>query len=518
MLKLREVGNREWEFVHPEGYNDTFVLFDAGCDLFENGHYEKAEENFRKVIEEMPDHLDAIHHAALMCDLTGRTEEAVVLWEKAVAMGWKAFPPEFTVGKDILLWGFHENRSFLRCLHGLGYAYRNTGKVILANHIFVEILKLNPGDNQGARALAVNTYLALDEPYKALEICEKYPDDCLVDILYGRVLAYYCIENMDRAGESLSQAIDMRPKVVRAIIAKTMRKPKNISYGYITAGGDDEAYAYRTENRNLWKRTKGAIEWLETRLKEKSTHRNVGRFPEEETRRGLNGMTKKMKKELSELARTAYRREMTAALKDLYSEFEKWRKNEIDEIEMNGLVHKFHNGVSRDLWSRYVGSLANNELLVVRALAVRILTEQEVSEELMDRLSLKLRNYKEMLYGEFIDDEEAEKIARAMSREFPELENADGKFKLQTKDLIRFGPVSKRCKLERENKNLSVKDVSRDLGIPQYRIKDIESSGVGRIYPDFLNRYAEYLEIAEWFNAWKERNMDVYSRLLLKEH
>jgi hypothetical protein len=53
--------------------------------------------------------------------------------------------------KDLLPWGYINNRPFLRCLHGYGLCLWRLGRVREAEKVFTRMLWLNPTDNQGAR-------------------------------------------------------------------------------------------------------------------------------------------------------------------------------------------------------------------------------------------------------------------------------------------------------------------------------------------------------------------------------
>ena len=66
MLKLSTVAPHEWEFVYPDVYNDLMDEFYTGCDSYENGNLDEAERIFKAVLAQMPDHLDAIHHLAMV--------------------------------------------------------------------------------------------------------------------------------------------------------------------------------------------------------------------------------------------------------------------------------------------------------------------------------------------------------------------------------------------------------------------------------------------------------------------
>jgi len=394
MLKLEKRGNKEWEFVHPDGYGDTLDQLGMGCNLLADEDYFEAEKAFKDIINEMPDHLDAIHHLALVYERTERLEEARVLWEKAVAMARKAYSEEFVEGKDILPWLMLDNRPFLRCLHGLGCSCRNGGRIKESNKIFLEMLRFNPGDNQGIRALAIQSLFALGKPLKVLEICERYPQDCMAETLYGRVLAFYQLGDEEKAGENLTIAVELLPKVASAIIKKTMKQPRKMDQVYLTVGGDDEAYLYRMDNRYFWEETDGAIEWMKEKvqgIKEPEPRRVEQKQENREVK-----ITKKMRKQLRELAWTAYKREMDLALNELYDQFPNWKDKKITEFDMNELIHKFHDGISRDLWKHYVGCAGRDEFLVADAFSRGILSDEEIQSELRKKLFSQIQFCKEL--------------------------------------------------------------------------------------------------------------------------
>ena len=176
MLKLSQVAPHEWEFVYPAIYDDLLSEFHAGCESSEQGDLEDAERIFHDVLAQMPDHLDAIHHLAVVLSKQERPNEARDLWEQASRIGHKAFPEDFKSGEDCLEWGWLDNRPFLRCLHGLALAIYNDGEIEEALGLFQELLSLNHNDNQGVRAIAVQALFKLGRYEDALEIINQYPD------------------------------------------------------------------------------------------------------------------------------------------------------------------------------------------------------------------------------------------------------------------------------------------------------------------------------------------------------
>jgi len=151
-------------------------------------------------------------------------------------------------------------------MHGLGVILLKTGDIEKANEIFMEMLRFNPDDNQGARAGAVETFFHLSEPEEALAICDLYPYDGMPDTLYGRALAFFHLGKQEMADKALKHAIECLPKVAKEIIKKRHKKPKSLRAGFTTVGGDDEAYEYWKRNSIHWKSSVSAIDWLKAAL------------------------------------------------------------------------------------------------------------------------------------------------------------------------------------------------------------------------------------------------------------
>jgi hypothetical protein len=123
------------------------------------------------------------------------------------------------------------------------------------------LLALNPHDNHGFRGTVVNQWLFDGNDESVLEIVKNYPQDAQPEIPYGQVLALYRLQRLEEAQTALGVAMEDLPKVVHYLTAKRVRKPKLDPMGVIF-GGDDQAWLYRDEIRDLWLETPGAIDWL----------------------------------------------------------------------------------------------------------------------------------------------------------------------------------------------------------------------------------------------------------------
>ena len=79
--------------------------------------------------------------------------------------------------------------------------------------------------------------------------------------------------------------------------------------------------------------------------------------------------------------------------------------------------------------------------------------------------------------------------------------------------MVRFQYISSLCINARKQKQMSLKQVSEKLKIPQYRLKDIESMNIKTIVPDLLEKYIEFLGLTDAFYDWRKDNEDIYKSL-----
>lgn len=280
MLKLERRGPHEWEFVYPPMYREMMDEFYEGCERFSEGDFRRAERIFRQVLARMPDHLDALHHLAMLLDERGDRAGARALWEQAVQIGRGAFPKTFNPRRDLLEWGWLDNRPFLRCLHGLALTMFDDGRVEEALLLFQELLRLNPNDNQGIRGLAVEALFTLGRPEEVLKVCHAYPEDAMPETLYGRALALFQMGRREPATNAIRDAIRFLPLVAKELLKSKHRRPPSTFPGTVAWGGPDEAYNYWERQGKFWEDTPGALAWLKEVLRSKpSTASRVRRRP-----------------------------------------------------------------------------------------------------------------------------------------------------------------------------------------------------------------------------------------------
>jgi tetratricopeptide (TPR) repeat protein len=178
------------------------------------------------------------------------------LISRGVSMLNTHWPPE---RMGTLPWLILENRPALRILARAIVAHDTWDETQWT--LIESYLRLNPGDNHGFRGVAVNELLNENRDEEALELCQRYPEDLMVEIVFGRVLALYRMGQQGAAINVLQLALQDKPKVMDYLLRDKISKPR-IDLDRVALGGADEAWLYRDAMRMTWIHTVGLVGWL----------------------------------------------------------------------------------------------------------------------------------------------------------------------------------------------------------------------------------------------------------------
>lgn len=159
-----------------------------------------------------PQNTDAFLLAAEMEENLSLKEQ---LLQKAVSSGKERFEPEMDVA-----WLYVPNRPYLRSLFLLGNFYWEQARFEEAFPIYYEVLRLNPGDHQGVRYLAVSALIALGRLKEAESLISHYEEELSDNAFYA-----WLRWSMERQKGILSQtaqttyieAIDQNPYVKKYV-------------------------------------------------------------------------------------------------------------------------------------------------------------------------------------------------------------------------------------------------------------------------------------------------------------
>ena len=108
--------------------------------------------------------------------------------------------------------------------------------------------------------------------------------------------------------------------------------------------------------------------------------------------------SKHMKKKLRELAAVAYDRELGRHLEELRLCFVDWSEHKISSHDLSDRIHLYHDGTSRDLYS--LNQQFKPDFLVARAIALGVLTDDEVPSDVREVLSTRIETLKSLLEDE----------------------------------------------------------------------------------------------------------------------
>jgi tetratricopeptide (TPR) repeat protein len=200
-------------------------------------------------------------------------EEALDLFRKGVAAGEQALGPAGFSEYAGHFWGFLETRPYMRARAGLAAALDALGEVDAAIGHYRDMLRLNPGDNQGIRYALAACLMKRGDGKALNELFKDYDEDASALWLYSRALVAF----REHAGNGES-ATELARKALRAnrhvpALLAGSKKEKPSTTGYLTMGGEDEAAHYFAQWGFDWLTTPGAVDWLTKIAAEKAPTR-----------------------------------------------------------------------------------------------------------------------------------------------------------------------------------------------------------------------------------------------------
>ncbi len=213
----------------------------------------------RRALEISPDCADAY---VLLAEEAARSlEEARDLYEQGVKAGERALGPRMFEEEVGSFWGLVETRPYMRARAGLAQSLWMLGERQQAIEHYTDMLRLNPGDNQGIRYLLAACLLEMGSDEALGKLLDQYEDDATAIWSYTRALwAFRRLGAGPEANASLRTALKQNRFVPQYLLG--MKKLPRHLPEYIGFGDEDEAVAYVAEAGAGWWKTPGAMEWL----------------------------------------------------------------------------------------------------------------------------------------------------------------------------------------------------------------------------------------------------------------
>jgi tetratricopeptide (TPR) repeat protein len=191
-------------------------------------------------------------------DTVGR---ALDYYQQGVDAGRRALGEGYFAEAVGDFWGLLETRPYMRALQGQANMLWQLRRHEEAAAIYREMLRLNPGDNQGVRYSLLQLLLELDRVEEARALIDQYEDEYSSTWLYTQALLAFQQEGDSPAStHALQEALKQNPHVP-AYLSDKKRVPNRLP-DYISPGDETEAIDYAVGHLNDWRRTPGAVEWI----------------------------------------------------------------------------------------------------------------------------------------------------------------------------------------------------------------------------------------------------------------
>jgi tetratricopeptide (TPR) repeat protein len=213
----------------------------------------------REALEVSADCADA--HVMLAEEAATSLDEAIGYYRQGVEAGERSLGEETFEDCAGHFWGLLETRPYMRARAGLAQCLWTAGQhdEAIAHHR--ELLRLNPGDNQGIQYTLLACLMELDRSEEALELHRQYADDGTAAWTYSAALLRFRQGGDSKAArEALDAARQANPHVPDLLLGRR-RMPSRLP-DYVGFGDENEAVAYVADNLAGWHQTPGALDWL----------------------------------------------------------------------------------------------------------------------------------------------------------------------------------------------------------------------------------------------------------------
>ena len=216
----------------------------------------------RLALEKSPDAADGY---LLLAHDASSWREATGLCSQGVAAAERLMEPDYLTVYEGAFWGAALTRPYMRARFALGYCLWRQGRHEEAVGHFRDLIRLNPGDNQGARYVLVAILLELEKENEAQSVMACYRDDMLSHWLYNRTLVQFRRRGGRRRTQTaLRRAVDGNSLVLAFLLGN--RRVSSYDLDLVEPGEASEAIEYHHLYKAAWAMTAGALDWLGEQL------------------------------------------------------------------------------------------------------------------------------------------------------------------------------------------------------------------------------------------------------------
>ena len=211
----------------------------------------------KQALDLSPDCADAY---VLLAEHTKSRKEALGLFGKGVAAGERALGPKAFQEDVGHFWSILETRPYMRAREGLASNLWTIGRRDEAIKHLQDMLRLNPGDNQGVRYTLAGWLLAEGRDEELARLLKEY-DEGSANWAYTKALvAFRQIGDTPETRKLLKLAQKVNKHVPAYLLGrKPLPQERPSSY---SPGDLNEAVFYVGTTLSGWKETRGATAWL----------------------------------------------------------------------------------------------------------------------------------------------------------------------------------------------------------------------------------------------------------------
>ena len=214
----------------------------------------------KKALKISPDCADA--YLILAQEAAPTPAAALDLLAQAVAAGERALGPTAFVEDVGHFWGLIETRPYMRARYALAVALWDAGRRDEAADHLTDMLRLNPGDNQGVRYALMNWLVILGRKADLTALLRRFTAPRDTQWAFPAALAAFRSKGDTAAArKALTTALAANPHVAPLLTGRRKR-PKAMP-GYYSPGDRNEAVIYVAEGgADTWSAIPGAVAWL----------------------------------------------------------------------------------------------------------------------------------------------------------------------------------------------------------------------------------------------------------------
>jgi len=200
-------------------------------------------------------------YVLLSHEASANITEAIRFLEDGVSAGERALGKKIFEEEAGSFWGILETRPYMRARFDLAHLLYLEGKRAEAIAHMQDLLRLNPGDNQGVRHELAGCLLEEGEMEALQKLLDEYPEEYSAVWLYSRALMKFRQDGRTTEADACLVAAFEQNRFVPLYLLGKKRLPARLP-DYRGLGDDNEAVAYMADNARVWLNTQGALMWM----------------------------------------------------------------------------------------------------------------------------------------------------------------------------------------------------------------------------------------------------------------